>query len=48
MSTKIRESVKKLSHGKELEQALPEYLELALDIHDSHARLKWNIMCFMR
>ena len=41
MSTKIRESVKKLSHGKELEQALPEYLELALDIHDSHARLKF-------
>lgn len=41
MSTKIRECVKKISHGTDLEQALPEYLDLAMDIHDSHARLKF-------
>ena len=41
MSTRIRESVKKISHGTDLEKALPEYLEQAMDIHDSHARLKF-------
>lgn len=41
MSTKIRECVKKLSRGTDLEQVIPEYLEQAMDIHDSHARLKF-------
>lgn len=41
MSTKIRESVKKISRGTDPEHALPEYLEQAMDIHDSHARLKF-------
>ncbi len=41
MSTKIRECVRKISGGRDLEKALPEYLELSRDIHDSHARLKF-------
>ena len=42
MSTKIRECIKKLSHDTtDPAQAILEYLEQAMDIHDSHARLKF-------
>ena len=40
MSTEIRECVKGIVKGKDLEALLPEYVRRSMEIHDSHARLE--------
>lgn len=40
MSTEIRECVKGIVRGRNLDELLPEYVSRSMEIHDSHARLE--------